>query len=308
MSYTDAGSGEELAEFEYGPFGQIVLESGSHANDLLFRFSTKRQESESGLLYFGYRYFSTDAGRWFNRDPIGENAGPNNYYFIGNDSVGGIDVLGLFRYETTYTDNEYLGERLLGKIQGWIYHSAQTIEGGRGSYDFGGTSYQSVNGPNRPQNPYAPGIRPNAVRPSVSVGSGAKGRCVIPMCFCTCQLVNIKVYGRSWVRLFTERTYGRFQDGRESLINIRQGEDFMHEKRYQTLPEVIRFTSFGIGKLPELTTAATCEFSCVSKCGGNGNYNIWKFGQGMPPFDWSQPQLNWAPTPITAPEYRPARN
>jgi hypothetical protein len=37
-----------------------------------FRFSTKYQDDETGLLYYGYRYYQPVTGRWINRDPIGE--------------------------------------------------------------------------------------------------------------------------------------------------------------------------------------------------------------------------------------------
>ena len=43
----------------------------------------------------GYRYYSPGLGRWVNRDPIGEDGGLNLSSFVNNDSVGGLDYLGL---------------------------------------------------------------------------------------------------------------------------------------------------------------------------------------------------------------------
>ena len=34
-------------------------------------------------------------GRWPSKDPIGEGSGANMYFFLGNDGVNGIDILGL---------------------------------------------------------------------------------------------------------------------------------------------------------------------------------------------------------------------
>jgi RHS repeat-associated protein len=37
-----------------------------------YRFSTKYQDDETDLLYYGYRYYNTSMGRWNNRDPLRE--------------------------------------------------------------------------------------------------------------------------------------------------------------------------------------------------------------------------------------------
>ncbi len=41
-----------------------------------FRFSTKYQDDETDLLYYGYRYYNASTGRWNSRDPI-EEWGPS---------------------------------------------------------------------------------------------------------------------------------------------------------------------------------------------------------------------------------------
>jgi len=40
-----------------------------------FRFSTKYQNDETDLLYYGYLYYNASTGRWLSRDPIEENGG-----------------------------------------------------------------------------------------------------------------------------------------------------------------------------------------------------------------------------------------
>jgi uncharacterized protein RhaS with RHS repeats len=50
---------------------------------------------DSGFNYYGYRFYDPGAGRWLNRDPIGEEGGVNLYGMVGNDAVGRVDVLGL---------------------------------------------------------------------------------------------------------------------------------------------------------------------------------------------------------------------
>jgi RHS repeat-associated protein len=37
-----------------------------------FQFSTKYQDDETDLLYYGYRYVNRSTGRWLSRDPVHE--------------------------------------------------------------------------------------------------------------------------------------------------------------------------------------------------------------------------------------------
>ncbi|MEM0967685.1 MAG: RHS repeat-associated core domain-containing protein [Verrucomicrobiota bacterium] len=104
--YGIVGSGQytDLAQYEYGPFGEPIRESGSAASRNPFTFSTKFRDEETGLSYYGFRYYDPQTGRWLNRDPIEEAGGLNLYRFVGNDGVNAWDLLGLqiftFKYET----------------------------------------------------------------------------------------------------------------------------------------------------------------------------------------------------------------
>jgi RHS repeat-associated protein len=60
-----------------------------------FGFSTKYTDSETDLVYYGYRYYSPALGRWLSRDPIEEQGGLNLYGFVNNDPVNKWDKLGL---------------------------------------------------------------------------------------------------------------------------------------------------------------------------------------------------------------------
>jgi RHS repeat-associated protein len=89
-----------VASFEYGPFGEAVRASGANLDQFAFRFSTKYQDVETGLLYYGLRYYNPSTGRWPSRDPIEERGGANLYGMVGNDPVNGFDPFGLA--ESTY--------------------------------------------------------------------------------------------------------------------------------------------------------------------------------------------------------------
>ena len=87
-------SGVIAAHYEYGAFGELLRKSGDIADANTFRFGTKYTDTETGLLYYGYRYYDPVKGRWVNRDPLQEEGGVNLYGFIRNDGVNRNDYLG----------------------------------------------------------------------------------------------------------------------------------------------------------------------------------------------------------------------
>jgi RHS repeat-associated protein len=93
--YVDMATGRQVARYEYDAFGDPVASDGVLRNLLPFRFSTKFVDDETGLLYYGYRYYSPSTGRWLSRDPIEEQGGLNLYGMIGNDALNYYDLLGL---------------------------------------------------------------------------------------------------------------------------------------------------------------------------------------------------------------------
>ena len=91
-------TGTLAAHYEYDPFGNAVVNSDA-TGQFNYRFSTKPLDSESGLYYYGYRYYDPVTGRWPSRDPIEERGGKNLYGFVGNDAIGRNDSLGLMDWD-----------------------------------------------------------------------------------------------------------------------------------------------------------------------------------------------------------------
>jgi RHS repeat-associated protein len=83
------------ATYEYGPFGEVIQMTGTMASVNPFRFSTKYQDDETGMNYYGFRYYNAGTGRWLSKDPIGERGGLNLYSFVDNRCPNSIDPLGL---------------------------------------------------------------------------------------------------------------------------------------------------------------------------------------------------------------------
>ena len=97
MGYWDA-QGNVVAQYTYDAFGKLISSSGPKADVFSFRYSTKYYDPETGLYYYGYRFYSPELMRWISRDPIGEEGGVNLYAACCNDLLSSFDFNGLVPY------------------------------------------------------------------------------------------------------------------------------------------------------------------------------------------------------------------
>jgi len=82
--------GEVVGTYSYGAFG----EEESSGLVTPWRFQDKRVDEESGLIYFGRRYYAPWWGRWTTPDPIGFEDGPNLYAYVSNAPWMVVDLYG----------------------------------------------------------------------------------------------------------------------------------------------------------------------------------------------------------------------
>jgi RHS repeat-associated protein len=115
-------NGSLSARYEYGPFGEAIRATGPMARKNPFRFSTKYTDNETGLIYYGYRYYDPVTGRWPNRDPIGEMGWANHhlgevtssneqtfshlFLMTHNDALNHYDILGLTCCNCSLSDKD----------------------------------------------------------------------------------------------------------------------------------------------------------------------------------------------------------
>jgi RHS repeat-associated protein len=98
MLIDNSGAANVTASYRYDPFGNTISISGTNAASNLYRFSSKEVDlnyTDSGLYYYGYRFYDPNLQRWLNRDPIGEQGGINLYRYVGNTPILYFDALGL---------------------------------------------------------------------------------------------------------------------------------------------------------------------------------------------------------------------
>jgi len=100
----DAVSGVVVETYRHSSFGEEMFdgrENGENSETREkaispWRFSSKRVDDESGLVYFGRRYYAPELGRWVTPDPIGRDGGPNLYAYVMNSPLTHFDLYGLF--------------------------------------------------------------------------------------------------------------------------------------------------------------------------------------------------------------------
>jgi len=80
--------------------------------------STKYLDQETGLYYYGYRFYNPSLGRWPARDPMEEEGGLSLYEFLWNACVNSTDYLGLMEGEVFFLGSEV------------IYHTSDSLYGG----------------------------------------------------------------------------------------------------------------------------------------------------------------------------------
>lgn len=83
-----------VAKYEYSPFGTQTFATGTYAAINPFCFSSEYYDSETGLVYYNYRYYSSELGCWLSRDPIEEEGGVNLYAMVSNNPINFYDSLG----------------------------------------------------------------------------------------------------------------------------------------------------------------------------------------------------------------------
>jgi RHS repeat-associated protein len=135
LGLVNAANGQWAAQYEYGPFGELLRASGPLARENPFRFSTKYQDDETDLIYFGQRYYSASLGRWLSRDPIEEAGGLNLYAFVNNDPVNAVDSDGRMPF---YAAPAY--RNLANRLDAFASNSGNAWAGGVA--DFLASSYR----------------------------------------------------------------------------------------------------------------------------------------------------------------------
>ncbi|MFV0507544.1 MAG: RHS repeat-associated core domain-containing protein [Bacteroidales bacterium] len=104
-SYITNLDGEVVQHIEYVPFGEVFLEERNNTWNTPFLFNGKEYDSETGLYYYGARYYNPRASIFYGCDPLMENY-PNwsPYHYCHNNPINLVDPSGM--EATNYTTEE----------------------------------------------------------------------------------------------------------------------------------------------------------------------------------------------------------
>ncbi|MBL7792405.1 MAG: VCBS repeat-containing protein [Saprospiraceae bacterium] len=89
----DASVSAFVGREEYYPYSDTSFGNFSKTKKR-FRYSGKEKDEESGLYYYGARYYAGWLGRWVSCDPIGKKDNLNLYLFTQVNPINRIDLLG----------------------------------------------------------------------------------------------------------------------------------------------------------------------------------------------------------------------
>jgi RHS repeat-associated protein len=123
--------GDLVQHVEYTPFGEVFIEERNNTWNTPYLFNAKELDEETGLIYFGMRYYDPHTSIWLSSDPLAEQApGWSPYRFGFNNPVRFLDPIGLFETETeaeTYRqDNNLTGDILFAKDKNEYFISQET--------------------------------------------------------------------------------------------------------------------------------------------------------------------------------------
>jgi RHS repeat-associated protein len=122
-----AGTVTLAAAYEYDPYGNTLAINQITSNSDVaftnpFRFSTKWFDADTGLYYYGYRYYSPRLGRWISRDPLNETSvfaaiqSPRRTTSVQRDSRGSSPHAPVISWEAEYHLYSYVHNRVADSV------------------------------------------------------------------------------------------------------------------------------------------------------------------------------------------------
>ena len=91
-SYITNLDGEVVQHIEYVPFGEVFIEERNNIWNTPYLFNAKEFDEETGLYYYGARYYDPRLSLWMSTDPMQENYfNVSSYCYVLNNPLKLID-------------------------------------------------------------------------------------------------------------------------------------------------------------------------------------------------------------------------
>lgn len=99
--------GEVVQHIEYVPFGEVFIEERNNVWNTLYLFNAKEFDEETGMYYYGARYYDPRLSLWMSTDPMQEKYSHiNTYCYAFNNPLNFVDLHGMegVKYESDNGD------------------------------------------------------------------------------------------------------------------------------------------------------------------------------------------------------------
>ena len=95
-SYITNLDGEVAQHIEYVPFGEVFIEERNNTWNTPYLFNAKEFDEETGMYYYGARYYEPRLSLWMSTDPAQEKySNISTYCYVSNNPIKYIDIVGL---------------------------------------------------------------------------------------------------------------------------------------------------------------------------------------------------------------------
>ena len=102
-SYITNLDGEVMQHIEYVPFGEVFIEERNNTWNTPYLFNAKEFDEETGMYYYGARYYEPRLSLWMSVDPISNYDPRNNENYLDGEHNGGIyNSYNLYSYGYCY--------------------------------------------------------------------------------------------------------------------------------------------------------------------------------------------------------------
>ena len=110
-SYITNLDGEVVQHIEYVPFGEVFIEERNNIWNTPYLFNAKEFDEETGLYYYGARYYDPRLSLWISTDPLQEKyPWITSYCYTMNNPIIFIDIRGLYPKEIVVFHKSHNGE------------------------------------------------------------------------------------------------------------------------------------------------------------------------------------------------------
>ena len=101
--------GEVVQHIEYVPFGEVFIEERNNVWNTPYLFNAKEFDEETGMYYYGARYYEPRLSLWMSTDPLQEQyASITSYCYVGNSPLTYIDPEGKSPIKAIITAAKYV--------------------------------------------------------------------------------------------------------------------------------------------------------------------------------------------------------